>query len=121
MAATLKLLTLYYIKTILDIHQLWTVVKATSEERKREREREREVEGKGERETEYEKAAEMADSSSHPATTPTSVHFPEGVKQDERPKPRQQPTQKYDRKEIQKRLDVENWMEEQLSQLYEVR
>ena len=61
----------------------------------------------------------MADTSSHPATTPTGVHFPEGVLE-ERPKPRQQPTQKYDRKEIQKRLDIENWMEEKLSELYEV-
>ena len=62
----------------------------------------------------------MADTSSHPPTTPTGVHFPEGILE-ERPKPRQQPTQKYDRKEIQKRLEIENWMEEKLSQLYEVR
>ena len=29
------------------------------------------------------------------------------------------PTQKYNRKEIQKRLDIENWMEEQLKELYQ--
>ena len=55
----------------------------------------------------------MAQSSPH-------VQFPESVKADERGKPKQQPTQKYDRKEIQKRLDIENWMEEQLADLYEV-
>ena len=48
------------------------------------------------------------------------VQFPEGMKAEERPKPKQQPTQKYDRKEIQKRLDIENWMEEQLADLYQV-
>lgn len=53
----------------------------------------------------------MAQSSHH-------VQFPEGVKVEERPKPKQQPTQKYDRKEIQRRLDIENWMEEQLVDLY---
>ena len=56
----------------------------------------------------------MAESSHH-------VQFPEGVKVEERPKPKQQPTQKYDRKEIQKRLDIESWMEEQLADLFQVR
>ncbi len=32
---------------------------------------------------------------------------------------KQVPTQRYDRKEIQKRLEMENWMEEQLSNLFE--
>lgn len=56
----------------------------------------------------------MAGSSHH-------VQFLDGIKAEERPKPKQQPTQKYDRKEIQKRLDIENWIEEQLTDLYEVR
>ena len=55
----------------------------------------------------------MAQSSPH-------VQFPEGVKAEERQKLKQQPTQKYDRKEIQKRLDTETWMEEQLLDLYQV-
>lgn len=29
------------------------------------------------------------------------------------------PTQRYDRKEIQKRLDLENWMDDQLKELYD--
>ena len=38
----------------------------------------------------------------------------------EKPYPmRHVPTQRYDRKEIQKRLDLENWMDEHLKQLYE--
>ena len=57
---------------------------------------------------------DMAQSSPH-------VQFPEGVKAEERPKLKQQPTQKYDRKEIQKRLDIETWMEEQLAGLFQVR
>ena len=31
---------------------------------------------------------------------------------------KQPPTQKYDRKEIQKRLDIENWMDEELKRIY---
>jgi hypothetical protein len=31
---------------------------------------------------------------------------------------KQPPTQKYDRKEIQKRLDIENWMDDELKRLY---
>ena len=57
---------------------------------------------------------DMAQSSPH-------VQFPEEVKAEERPKFKQQPTQKYDRKEIQKRLDIETWMEEQLADLFQVR
>ena len=49
------------------------------------------------------------------------VQFPESVKVEERHRPRQQPTQKYDRKEIQRRIDIENWMEEQLTDLYQVK
>lgn len=33
---------------------------------------------------------------------------------------KQPPTQKYDRKEIQKRLDIENWMDEELKRIYGV-
>ena len=29
------------------------------------------------------------------------------------------PTQRYDRKEIQKRLDLESWMDEQMKELYQ--
>ena len=29
------------------------------------------------------------------------------------------PTQRYDRKEIQKRLDLESWMDDELKQLYD--
>ncbi len=29
------------------------------------------------------------------------------------------PTQKYDRREIQKRLEIENWMDEKLKDLYD--
>ena len=35
------------------------------------------------------------------------------------PNTKNQPTQRYERKEIQKRLDIENWMEQQLKDLYE--
>lgn len=51
--------------------------------------------------------------------TPTRVQFSTETSVDSKPKPRQQPTQKYDRKEIQKRLDIENWMDEQLRDLYD--
>ena len=33
---------------------------------------------------------------------------------------KQPPTQKYDRKEIQKRLDIETWMDEEMQRLYQV-
>ena len=36
----------------------------------------------------------------------------------EKVKSKQPPTQKYDRKEIQKRLDIENWMDDELKRLY---
>ena len=51
--------------------------------------------------------------------TPTRVQFATETSGDSKPKLRQQPTQKYDRKEIQKRLDIENWMDEQLRDLYD--
>jgi len=51
--------------------------------------------------------------------TPTRVQFATETSVDGKSKPRQQPTQKYDRKEIQKRLDIENWMDEQLRDLYD--
>ena len=48
----------------------------------------------------------------------SKVKFIEG--EHERPNfVKQVPTQKYNRKEIQKRLDLESWMEEQLGELYE--
>ncbi len=55
----------------------------------------------------------MADSS----TTPTKVQFPEDLS--EKPNLRHVPTQKYDRKEISKRLEIESWMEAQLQELFE--
>lgn len=48
----------------------------------------------------------------------TKVQFVEAAA-DGKPKTKNQPTQRYDRKEIQKRLDIENWMEQQLKDLYE--
>lgn len=36
----------------------------------------------------------------------------------ERQKQRQPPTQRYDRKEVQKRLDIEQWMDDQLKILF---
>ena len=50
--------------------------------------------------------------------SPTRVQFAESIS-DSKPRLKQQPTQKYDRKEIQKRLDIENWMDEQLRDLYD--
>ena len=51
--------------------------------------------------------------------TPSHVQFAGEVLGENKPRLRQQPTQKYDRKEIQKRLDVENWMDEQLRDLFD--
>lgn len=51
-------------------------------------------------------------------TTPTRVQFMDGLGEP-KAKLRQQPTQKYDRKEIQKRLDIESWMEEQLKDIFD--
>ena len=51
--------------------------------------------------------------------TPTRVQFPEDFLEPSKPRLKQQPTQKYDRKEIQKRLDIESWMDEQLRELFE--
>lgn len=57
----------------------------------------------------------MADS----ATTPTStkVQFPEDVS--DKPNLKHVPTQKYDRKEISKRMEIESWMEIQLKELFD--
>lgn len=49
---------------------------------------------------------------------PARVQFVDSIA-DPKPRMKQQPTQKYDRKEIQKRLDIENWMDEQLRDLYD--
>ena len=54
----------------------------------------------------------MADGSVSP-----SVQFTEDVA--DKPLLKHVPTQKYNRKEIQKRLDIEAWMEEQLKELFE--
>ena len=58
----------------------------------------------------------MADS--HSPTTPTRVQFAEGLAEP-KPRARHQPTQKYDRKEIQKRLDIETWMDEAMRDLFD--
>lgn len=55
----------------------------------------------------------MAD---HPIT-PTKVQFPDDVS--EKPNLKHVPTQKYDRKEISKRLEIESWMEAELKELFE--
>ncbi len=55
----------------------------------------------------------MADS----ATTPTKVQFPEDVS--DKPNLKHVPTQKYDRKEISKRMEIEGWMEVQLKELFD--
>lgn len=52
-------------------------------------------------------------------STPSHVQFSTEVLGENKPRPRQQPTQKYDRKEIQKRLDIEDWMDEQLRDLFD--
>lgn len=51
--------------------------------------------------------------------TPTRVQFSEELSEPSKPRPKQPPTQRYDRSEIQKRLDIESWMDEQLRDLYE--
>lgn len=51
-------------------------------------------------------------------TSPTKVKFDECVGESKN-KPKAPPTKRYDRKEIQKRLDVENWMDEQLRDLFD--
>ena len=53
----------------------------------------------------------MTDKSNNKAVS-FSGEVPEKVKS------KQPPTQKYDRKEIQKRLDIENWMDDELKRLY---
>ena len=52
------------------------------------------------------------------ARSPTSkVKFSGG--EFDRPAGKQVPTQKYNRKEIQKRLEIETWMDKQLVDLFE--
>ncbi|KAL5474808.1 hypothetical protein EMCRGX_G026821 [Ephydatia muelleri] len=53
------------------------------------------------------------------ATSPTKVQFDDCVWEPKNKHKAQPPTQRYDRKEIQKRLDVENWMDEQLRILFD--
>ena len=53
------------------------------------------------------------------AAQPSHVQFAAEALGESKPRLRQQPTQKYDRKEIQKRLDVEDWMDEQLRDLFD--
>ena len=50
--------------------------------------------------------------------TSSRVQFADSIS-DPKPRMKQQPTQKYDRREIQKRLEIENWMDEQLRDLYD--
>ena len=51
-------------------------------------------------------------------TSPIRVQFADGFPEPKQ-RPRQQPTQKYDRREIQKRLDIEDWMDEKLRDLFD--
>lgn len=50
-------------------------------------------------------------------SSPTKVKFDTDEVID-RQKLRQPPTQRYDRKEVQKRLDIEQWMDDQLKRLF---
>ena len=60
----------------------------------------------------------MVDLTDSSSATKGSVQFKEDAI--EKPYPMKHiPTQRYDRKEIQKRLDLENWMDDELKHLYE--
>ena len=60
----------------------------------------------------------MADQTDNSPATKGSVQFKDDAI--EKPYPMKHvPTQRYDRKEIQKRLDLENWMDDELKQLYD--
>lgn len=47
------------------------------------------------------------------------VQFSEESVAEAKSKRRLELTQRYDRKEVQKRLDIENWMDQQMKNLYE--
>lgn len=47
------------------------------------------------------------------------VQFSEETTPEPKSKRKVELTQRYDRKEVQKRLEIENWMDEQLKDLYE--
>lgn len=52
-------------------------------------------------------------------TTPTRVQFSEDIPVSKNPSTRKADlTMKYDRNTVQKRIDIENWMDEQLKLLY---
>ena len=51
-------------------------------------------------------------------TSPTKVQFDECVGESKNKKALP-PTKRYDRKEIQKRLDVENWIDDQMQDLFD--
>jgi len=53
-----------------------------------------------------------------PSSPSSKVKFLEGDV-DKASYAKQVPTQRYDRKEIQKRLEIESWMEAELQNLYE--
>ena len=60
----------------------------------------------------------MADQTDSSPQKSGSVQFKEDAV--EKPYPMKHvPTQRYDRKEIQKRLDLENWMDDKLKELYD--
>ena len=60
----------------------------------------------------------MADQTDSSSAAKGTVQFKEDAI--EKPYPMKHvPTQRYDRKEIQKRLDLENWMDNELKQLYD--
>ena len=50
-------------------------------------------------------------------SSPTKVKF-DADDMEKAQKARQPPTQRYDRKEVQKRLDIEQWMDDQLKLLF---
>lgn len=60
----------------------------------------------------------MADQTDNSPSSKGSVQFKEDAI--DKPYPMKHvPTQRYDRKEIQKRLELENWMDDKLKELYD--
>ena len=59
--------------------------------------------------------AESEDMSGHDAR----VQFSEDTTPEPKSRRKVELTQRYDRREVQKRLDIENWMDEQMKGLYE--
>ena len=52
-------------------------------------------------------------------TSPSRVHFDDNLTVNKDTRRRVELTQRYDREAVQKRLDFESWMDEQLKVLYD--